>query len=73
MKKETKNWMEKFNDVESYQLNGNDNNFTQSIDRDQAVNDDGKALFKFYTLIDLKTGEREIVTAEQMEEFAETW
>lgn len=73
MKKETKNWMEKFNDEQNYQLNGNDNNFTQSIDRDQAVDDDGKALFKSYTLIDLRTGDREFITAEQMEEFAETW
>ena len=73
MKKETKNWMEKFNDGENYQLNGNDSNFTQSIDRDQAVDENGKALFKSYTLIDLETGEREVVTAEAMEQFAETW
>lgn len=73
MKKETKNWMEKFNNEQSYQLNGNDSNFTQSIDRDQAVDENGKALFKSYTLIDLETGEREVVTAEEMEQFAETW
>ena len=73
MKKETKNWMKKFNDEQSYQLNGNDINFTQPIDRDQAVDDNGKALFRSYTLIDLETGEREVVTAEEMEQFAETW
>ena len=73
MKKETKTWTEKFNDEQNYQLNGNDNNFTQSIDRDQAVDENGKALFKTYTLIDLETGEREVVSAEAMEQFAETW
>ena len=73
MKKETKTWTEKFNDEQNYQLNGTDNNFTQSIDRDQAVDENGKALFKTYTLIDLETGEREVVSAEAMEQFAETW
>ena len=73
MKKATKNWMEKFSDAENYQLNGNDVNFVQPIDRDQVVDEEGKALFKSYTLIDLRTGEREVVSAEQMEEFAETW
>ena len=73
MKKETKNWMEKFNDEQNYQLNGNGNNYTQSIDRDQAVDDDGKAVYKSYTLKDLETDEQELITAEQMEEFAKTW
>ena len=73
MKKRTKSWMEKFNDVQNYQLNGNGDSYTQSIDRDQAVDDCGKAVYKSYTLIDLQTGERELVSAEQMEEFAKTW
>ncbi|HHW91037.1 MAG TPA: hypothetical protein GX745_09070 [Clostridiales bacterium] len=73
MKKETKNWMEKFSDVQNYQLYGNGDNYTQSIDRDQAVYDSGKAAYKSYTLIDLQTGERETVTAEQMEAFAKKW
>ena len=68
-----KDWIKKFNEAENYQINGNDDNFTQPIDRDQVVDDEGKALFKNYTLIDLRTGEREVISAEQMEEFAETW
>lgn len=69
----TKNWMEKFNDMQNYQLCGNGDSYTQSIDRDQAVDDCGKAVYKSYTLIDLQTGEQETVTAEQMEKFAKTW
>lgn len=68
-----RDWVKKYNDVENYQLNGNDDNYTQPIDRDQVVDDDGKALYKSYMLIDLRTGERELVSAGEMEEFAETW
>ena len=68
-----KSWMEKFGDMEHYQLNGNmHGSYTQPIDRDQAI-DNGKATYDSYTLINLETGEQEHVTAEQMEEFAKTW
>ena len=70
MKKETKNWMEKFNDVQNYQLLGIGCNYSQYIDRDQAVYCTGKAAYKSYALIDLETGELELITAGQMEEFA---
>lgn len=73
MKKETKNWMEKFNDEQNYQLLGIGDNYSQYIDRDQAVYYTGKAAYKSYALIDLETGEQELITAGQMEEFAKTW
>ena len=73
MKKETKNWMEKFYDEQNYQLLGIGDNYSQYIDRDQAVYYTGKAAYKSYALIDIKTGEQELITAGQMEEFAKTW
>jgi hypothetical protein len=73
MKKETKNWMEKFYDKQNYQLLGIGCNYSQYIDRDQAVDDEGKATYKNYILIGLEIDDTEFITAKQMEEFAETW
>jgi hypothetical protein len=73
MKKETKSWMEKFYDGLNYQLLGIGCNYSQYIDKDQVVDDAGKAVYKHYALIDLRTGEIEFISAKEMEEFAETW
>ena len=73
MKKETKNWMEKFNDELNYQLLGIGYNYSQYIDRDQAVDDAGKAVYKNYALIGIETGDTELISAKQMEEYAKTW
>ena len=71
--KEAKNWMEKFSDGQNYQLYGVADNYVQCIDRDQVVDEQGKAYYRGYELVDIRTGERELVSAHDMEEFAETW
>lgn len=63
-------WTEKFNDKKNYTLEGlMTDYYYQSIDRDQAFWN-GQALYDYYILIDNETGEREVVTAEQMKAFA---
>lgn len=67
-------------DTPEAMLIGHGEGFDEAIDRDQAVDEDGKAIFKSYTLsldlggeyfdpriIDIK------FTAEDMEAYAQTW
>ena len=63
---------------EDYELNGIDHelNYCQPIDRDQAVDDEGHAMYDEYVFC--KAGEEcndpaKSFTAEQIEEFAQTW
>lgn len=61
-------------------LVGHGEGFDEPIDRDQAVDEDGKAIFKTYTL-SLRLGgdhlgSRDIIidfSAEDMESYAQTW
>ena len=68
-----RDWIRKYNDAEHYQLYGIADNYVQPIDRDQVVDDEGKAYYKAYELVDIRTDERELVSAQDMEDFAETW
>jgi len=61
-------------------LIGHGEGFVEPIDRDQAVDEDGKAIFKYYTLYFFNDHDyinpREIIidfTAEDMEAYAQTW
>ena len=58
-------------------LVGHGEGFDEPIDRDQAVDDDGKAVFKSYTLsLCVAADYRYIVinfSAEEMEAYAQTW
>ena len=65
-------WKQKFEDEEKYTLEGCTADYNQSIDRDQAIHND-EAAYDYYTLTDNETGEKETVTAEQMENWAKTW
>ncbi len=71
--KKMRDWVKKYNDSENYQLYGIADNYVQCIDRDQVCDDTGKAYYKSYELVDIRTGEREVISAEQMEEFAKSW
>ena len=53
------------------EIGGIADNYEQSIDCDQAVDEDGKANYKSYYII--VGGERYKYTAEEMETFAQTW
>lgn len=62
------------------ELTGYGDGYCESIDRDQAVDDDGKAVYKSYSIsIELGDGytdSREVVinfSAEDMEAYARTW
>ena len=65
-------WKQKFENEANYMLEGCTANYSQSIDRDQAIHK-GKAAYDSYIFTDLETGEKETVTAEQMEDWAKTW
>lgn len=58
-------------------LVGHGEGFDEPIDRDQAVDDDGKAIYKSYTLsLCVAADYRYIVinfSAEEMEAYAQTW
>lgn len=61
-------------------LTGHGEDFDEPIDRDQAVDEDGKAIFKSYTLYFFIDNDyinpREIIidfSAEDMETYARTW
>lgn len=63
---------------EDYELNGIDHelNYCQPIDRDQAVDDEGHAMYDEYVF--RKAGEEyndhaKTFTSEQIEQFAQTW
>ena len=63
---------------EDYELDGIDHklNYCQPIDRDQAVDDEGHAMYDEYVFS--KAGEEyddpaKTFTAEQIEQFAQTW
>lgn len=68
-------------EYEDAELDGGVNDYTESIDRDQAVHDDGKAVFDRYSLnVDVSTSDevapdwREYeFTVEDIETFARTW
>lgn len=55
----------------SYELQGVNQDCRQSIDRDQAVDDDGNALYESYIML----GDDVIYeySAEEIEDFARTW
>lgn len=55
------------------ELDGNlDEHTSEAIGRDQAVDDDGLAIYPSYTFI-LENGEKVTFAAEDMEAFARTW
>lgn len=68
-------------EYEDAELDGGGDGYVESIDRDQAVDDDGKAVFGWYVLtIDtsmpddlIDTWEHYKFTAEDIETFARTW
>lgn len=68
-------------EYEDAELDGGNTDFEESIDRDQAVDDDGKAVFDWYVLtIDtsmpddlIDTWAHYKFTAEDIETFARTW
>lgn len=68
-------------EYEDAELDGGVNDYTESIDRDQAVHDDGKAVFDRYSLsVDVSASDevapdwREYeFTVEDIETFARTW
>ena len=64
---------EMFENEEKYGLEGIEANYQQSIDRDQAIDDDGKAIYTAYRFINVETDAEYEVTAEEMEAYAETW
>ena len=66
------NWTKKFEDKKNYMLEGCTADYSQSIDRDQAMHND-KAVYDYYILTDNETGKKEEVTAQQMEDWAKTW
>jgi len=56
------------------EIRGIEDNYTQSIDDDQVIDDNGKACYKSYCLVvDADTDECHYFTATEMEEFAKTW
>jgi hypothetical protein len=62
-----------FEDEERYQLDGYGEGYSQSIDRDQAIDEERKAVYKKYCFIEINADIRHEVTAEEMEKFSETW
>lgn len=63
---------------EDYELNGIDHelNYCQPIDRDQAVDDEGHAMYDeyvFYGPDEAYNGPVKTFSAEQIEQFAQTW
>jgi hypothetical protein len=62
-----------FRDEQNWQLDAVGDGYTQSIDRDQAINDDGEAAYNSYIFISTTTGRRYPVSALEMEEYARTW
>ena len=66
------NWKQKFEDAANYGLVGGTNDYTQSIDRDQAELE-GKPAYKFYILQNIEMGDEEQITEKQMQEYINEW
>jgi hypothetical protein len=70
MEDKMKNIVKMFANEKKYQLDGYAEGYSQSIDRDQAIDEvTGKAYYDSYCFIEIATGTKHEVTAAEMEDF----